>query len=55
MIIRGDITKQKLHIIYKTIHKIYPIEEYQHLYYTSKELEELKDNKIYKDLKNKGE
>ena len=42
MIIRGEITKGKLEIIYKTIQDIIPEE---HCYYTEEEIKEIKKDK----------
>lgn len=42
MIIKGKATIEKLHIIYSTIHKILPANQYQHCYYTEEEIKKLK-------------
>lgn len=48
MIIRGEITKGKLEIIYKTIQDIIPEEQF---YYTEEEIQEIKKdtNNIFID------
>lgn len=54
MIIKGKATIEKLHIIYSTIHKILPANQYQHCYYTEEEQRKLVD-KGYIDLSERSE